>query len=451
MATLKDVLELKHRVSYLEEQLEQLKEALQDAQHTQDAQRTQNTQHDQLIILKSSHGSSFESQTPVGEQNQRDTISKIVLNSNIYEISCFDFIIIQNGDLKGSDISNSPLQSTTVTQCCEACAKSPRCNTFSLSDINGEKGKCWLKEGSKWKSALPQLQSREEKKTASLQQSELKEGVVSGFYTKIRPVSVPSNTGDPCQEYFSVKDTTIIGFDISDSIRVDKFQCCMKCSMSARCAGYSFSSGECWLKEAIPLEKQLSSVPVQQLLADLSKDNTPEQHKSILEELLPTIGRVKKGIVSGVKINVPADLLYVRQPVSSIGGVVFERFHDEWALAQGHRCVRFQEEIKHVIHSLASKEAHVVMKELLQEWKNMMNAIDLPWWIEGGTLLGAYRENDIIEWDDDVDVAITRETLQQLREKLPNYTIDSGIVFNGFFSLSLSIPSLDLLCRKIVQ
>jgi hypothetical protein len=45
-------------------------------------------------------------------------------------------------------------------------------------------------------------------------------------------------------------------------------------------------------------------------------------------------------------------------------------------------------------------------KEALREITNVFNEAGIPWWVDCGTLLGAYRYGGVIPWDEDIDVAV---------------------------------------------
>ncbi|QKF94458.1 phosphorylcholine metabolism protein LicD [Fadolivirus algeromassiliense] len=53
-----------------------------------------------------------------------------------------------------------------------------------------------------------------------------------------------------------------------------------------------------------------------------------------------------------------------------------------------------------------SKEILDTIRKMLKDIDHILDTNHITYWIDGGTLLGAQRHQDIIPWDDDADIAI---------------------------------------------
>ena len=75
-------------------------------------------------------------------------------------------------------------------------------------------------------------------------------------------------------------------------------------------------------------------------------------------------------------------------------------------------------------HTLEGKNGDIALK-MLKDVTDLLDENDIPYWLEGGTLLGIIRENRLLPWDNDMDISIKEEYYEKLLNiiKTLNYRV----------------------------
>ena len=89
------------------------------------------------------------------------------------------------------------------------------------------------------------------------------------------------------------------------------------------------------------------------------------------------------------------------------------------------------------------EELHVILLDMAKVFHQICKQEEIPYYMVGGTLLGAIRHKGFIPWDDDMDFGVPRfyydRLKDALRKNLPNYYSvldkEDGIIATGFFKL----------------
>lgn len=64
------------------------------------------------------------------------------------------------------------------------------------------------------------------------------------------------------------------------------------------------------------------------------------------------------------------------------------------------------------------EQALAVEKEALRDIAALLNEAQIPWWVDCGTCLGAYRYGGVIPWDGDIDIAVLLPDFNNVRHAL---------------------------------
>jgi len=67
-------------------------------------------------------------------------------------------------------------------------------------------------------------------------------------------------------------------------------------------------------------------------------------------------------------------------------------------------------------------------EKALREAYAILSSMNIKFWLSGGCLLGAVRDNDFIPWDDDVDMVMFEEEFIPIKHQLKEKLLNSGFI-----------------------
>lgn len=70
-------------------------------------------------------------------------------------------------------------------------------------------------------------------------------------------------------------------------------------------------------------------------------------------------------------------------------------------------------------HELNDTQKYIL--SIMEELVDIFRKMEIPYYMQGGTMLGAVRHKGFIPWDDDIDIGVFREDYERLVHEVQNY------------------------------
>ena len=115
------------------------------------------------------------------------------------------------------------------------------------------------------------------------------------------------------------------------------------------------------------------------------------------------------------------------------------------SMTENHLCRQFA----HRGLDLPPEKRSPTLVKLLKVLHCYFTTYDIEYWLDGGTLLGGYRDGHIIPWDEDADVCIRAPALARLLQIAPAHPFadpDCLLIFRkGAYRLGNPLPAADFI------
>jgi lipopolysaccharide cholinephosphotransferase len=86
------------------------------------------------------------------------------------------------------------------------------------------------------------------------------------------------------------------------------------------------------------------------------------------------------------------------------------------------------------------RKAQLRMLDILVEIDRIFRKHNIPYWLEGGTLLGAVRHGGFIPWDDDLDICVEKKDMRKIKSVLKKELPSNFVFQDRFTDYRLPVP-----------
>lgn len=137
---------------------------------------------------------------------------------------------------------------------------------------------------------------------------------------------------------------------------------------------------------------------------------------------------MKKIIINLRTLQLVVLIATIDQPARCIPGISWLK--EQYSLMKGKEIITSAS--TEITPILPEKNTTLMMYQLMQDVHNIFARYNIPYWVDGGTLLGAVRNKGIIPWDDDLDICIDKNDVKSVLALEPFF---NSIGYEMFYPL----------------
>ena len=130
--------------------------------------------------------------------------------------------------------------------------------------------------------------------------------------------------------------------------------------------------------------------------------------------------------IDGVEVILPKNISKYEYEYIVIASTFTQEIHQqliEMGVPEESIILPSKRELKKNTNAFEKIETRTMAKHVLVRLCKELDRLNISYWIDYGTLLGIVRDNDLIHWDDDLDIKILKSELPKLLEHIDDIVL----------------------------